>query len=130
MLELAIILPLLLLLAGGIIDFSRYAYYYISVSNAAGAGARFASFHPFTPTTQSTWNTLTRQAVINDLQGILGYDATKVTVPAPTIIVENTGLRLSRVRVQVDYAFRTLVSWPGISNTATIRRAVVMRVVR
>lgn len=130
MLELAIVLPLLLLLAGGIIDFSRYAYYYIAVSNAAGAAARFASQHPFTPTTLTTWNNLTRQAAIDDLQGILRYNASKVTVPAPTIVTETTGLKLRRVRVQVDYAFQTIVAWPGIPNSAVIRRAVVMRVVR
>ena len=113
MLELALILPLLLLLAGGIIDFSRYAYFYIAVSNAAGAGARFASQHPFTPNTVGIWNALTRQAVIDDLQGILRFEANKVTGPAPTIVTETTGLRLKRVRVQVDYAFQTIVCKRG-----------------
>ena len=130
MLELAIIMPLLLILTGGIVDFARYAYYYIAVSNAAGAGARFASLHPYTPTTLSSWNTLTKRAVTDDLQGILLYNANRVTIPNPTVVTESSGLQLRRVSVQVDYAFQTLTTWPSVPNAFTIRRTVTMRVVR
>ncbi len=130
MVELAIILSILLLLCGGIIDFSRYAYYYIAVSNSAGAGARFATLHPYTPTTLATWNARTSQAVRDDLQGIIGYDASRVTVATPTVVTEATGLQLKKVRVQVSYAFQTIVAWPGIASSATITRAVEMRMLR
>jgi hypothetical protein len=45
--ELALILPLLLLLVVGIVDIGHAFYAYISLTNAAREGARFASRYPF-----------------------------------------------------------------------------------
>lgn len=130
MLELALLLPLILLLTGGIIDFARCAYYYIAVSDAAAAGAKFASFHPATPTTMNLWKALTRQAVYDSLSGVPGFDNSRMTITDPLIINEDGTTDLQRVRVTVQYAFHTVVSWPLIPTSVTIRRSVEMRLAR
>jgi len=130
MLELALLLPLLLLLTGGIIDFARCAYFYMAVSDAAGEGAKFASFHPVTPTTLGIWNALTRQAALDSLSGVPGFDINRVTINNPLVISEGGTSDYKRVRVVVQYAFHTMVSWPMIPESITIRRSVEMRLVR
>jgi Flp pilus assembly protein TadG len=130
LLELALTLPLLLLLTGGIVDFSRFVYHYVAVSSSAGAAARYATFHPVNSSTLSNWNVKTRQTALDDLQGIAGFNPAKVTIPNPTITTETSGLRLRRVQVQVSYDFQTLIPWPGIPSSFSITRAVTMRVMR
>ncbi len=44
--ELAIILPLLLLILLGIIDFGRVFYSYVTITNASREGARYGALHP------------------------------------------------------------------------------------
>jgi Flp pilus assembly protein TadG len=44
--ELAIILPLLLIILLGIIDFGRVFYAYVTVTNASREGARYGALHP------------------------------------------------------------------------------------
>src|SRR5437868_5776563 len=45
--ELALVLPLLILLALGCVDFGRYAYYSIAVQNAARTAAEYAIMNPY-----------------------------------------------------------------------------------
>src|SRR5262249_23476708 len=44
--ELAIVLPVLVLIVIGCVDFGRFLYYYIAVTNAAEEGATFGSLNP------------------------------------------------------------------------------------
>ena len=44
--ELAIILPLLLIILLGTIDFGRVFYAYVTITNASREGARYGSLHP------------------------------------------------------------------------------------
>jgi Flp pilus assembly protein TadG len=128
--ELALMLTVLVLLTLVALDFARFAYYYVATSNAAGAAARFAAFHPATPTTMSTLNAAVRQTAIGDLQGVKGYNVSNVTVPNVVITTDPPPFQFQRVRVQVDYVFSTLFVWPGIPSQFTIRRTVEMRMVR
>ena len=47
--EFAIILPVLLLVLGGIVDFGRYFFFQIQLTNAAREGARVAIAYPSPP---------------------------------------------------------------------------------
>jgi hypothetical protein len=123
---LALILPLLLTIALGALDFGRFAYTYIAVSNAARTGAGFASFHPYTVTTQPVWVEQIRNTVLAELGD--AFDASKVEVLPPVVSVEPDGMR--RVRVEVRYPFETVTIWPWIPNSATVRRAAEMRFIR
>jgi Flp pilus assembly protein TadG len=130
MVEFALILPVLLTIALGCVDSGRFAYYHIAVTHAAEVGAQFAAFHPFTPTTQSNWNAKTLEAVINEMQGVAGYNPQKLVVPNPVVITETSNSNLRRVQVEVRYTFNTLVPWTGVPSTIVLTRRVEMRVVR
>jgi hypothetical protein len=66
------------------------------------------------------------------MTGQTGYSSSSLTVAAPVVTVESSGLR--RVQLTVSYPFQTLVpwSWPGmgIPSSVTMQRTVVVRLIR
>lgn len=124
--EFAIILPLLMTIVLACVDFGRFAHTYIAVTNAARAGAGFASFHPFTATTRQLWDDRTRETVETEMGS--AFDANKIDVPSPVVSVDADGFE--RVRVKVSYPFATLAAWPFLPNDLILTRAVEMRFVR
>ncbi len=127
-LELAFVLPLLLVLALGCVDFGRFAYHQIAVTNATRAGGEYAIMHPYTPSTQTVWAAEVQSRARAELTGQTGCDpANLVTTTTPT----NEGNGLHRVRVEATYTqFQTLIPWPGIPTSVTLRGSVVMRMIR
>jgi hypothetical protein len=127
-LEVAMILPVLVTIVLGCVDFGRFCYAYISVTNAAREGAYYASFHP--PKTAeggpAEWNAYIAEAAKAEIGGRL--DESKLGFPGAVVIDESDGLK--RVRVEVQYTFETLVAWPFLPNTVVLSRAVEMRVLR
>jgi Flp pilus assembly protein TadG len=115
-------LPLLGLLVFGCVDFGRFAYAYIAVTNAARAGAGYGSVNPYTPATLDTWKTKVKQVVADDMDSLEGFDPNQVTV----VPVTESGGYL-RVQVAVPCLFRTWVSWPGVPSELTVQGTVEMR---
>jgi len=99
--EMALILPLLLLLLFGVIEMGRIGYAYITVSNAARAGGRVATIGA----TDSEINSSIQNAATSLDQGSLTIDIT------PT-----QGLRLSGQGVTVEVAYPVQLVIPLISN--------------
>jgi Flp pilus assembly protein TadG len=126
--EFALVLPVLMLIVLGCVDFGRFAYSYIALTNGAEVGATCASFNSYTQSTYAAWKARVRQAVTDEMQSLSGFDAGQLDVPDPQITIEADGQR--RVRVEVRYPFEMVVSWPGMPARLTMRRAVVMRSVR
>ena len=120
--ELACLMPVLLLIVLGCIDFGRFAYAYISVTSAARAGAGYGSVHPYTTATFGKWQAAVQQAAAEDASSLPGFDASKMTI---TTAVESGGLW--RVQVTAVYEFKTIVSWPGMPADTTMKRTVQMR---
>ncbi len=130
-LELAIVLPLLLTTALLIVDYGRFAYTYIAVTNAARAGAYYGSFHPVG--NKAAWDAAIRQAVEDelDLQNSNKFNAADLVMTTPVVFDEGAGMR--RVTVDVRYPFKTLINWPflpGYNDDLILRRVVVMRGIR
>src|SRR6266849_1197925 len=65
--EFAIILPVVMVLVLGCIDFGRFPHSYIAVTNAARAGAGFGSVNPYTTATATTWKADIKQAFFEDM---------------------------------------------------------------
>ncbi len=130
LIELALVLPVFMMVVVGCIDFGRFAYYYVAVTNAAAAGALYGSLHPVTASTQSTWNSRIQTAATEEMQGVTGYNVQRLTVANPVWTVENGNGGLQRVRVQVTYRYDTLITWPGLSHQVNLTRTVEMRVIR
>jgi Flp pilus assembly protein TadG len=125
--EFALILPLLVTLVLGTLDFGRFAYYYIAVTNAARAGAAFGCMNPQTPATWLRWRAKVVQAAADEMTGQTGYAPEQLTVG---VITTDESNGLWRVQVTASYPFQTLVSWPGIPSNVTLRQAVVLRAIR
>jgi Flp pilus assembly protein TadG len=128
--ELALAMTFLLIFVGAVVDLGRFAYYYVAVSDSVSAAARFASYHPSTSSTRARWVSETRQMVVSGMQGVLGYEANRLTVSDPVLTTDPPPFAYQRVRVQAQYDFRTLVSWPGLPTQLVIARSLEMRMVR
>jgi len=124
--ELALVLPLLMLIILGCVDFGRFAYTYIAVTNASRTGASFGALNPFTTATQTTWTNEVRQKVVDDMSAFPDFDPINNIQFSRSIDAGG----LWRVRVQVTYPFKCIVSWPGIPSQLNLTRAVEMRGIR
>jgi Flp pilus assembly protein TadG len=124
--EFALILPLLVTLVLGCVDFGRFAYTYIAVTNAARVGAGVGSVNPVTSSTWSIWAERVRQAVVGEMGA--AFDPSKISIPSLTVTSQSDGQK--RVRVQVSYPFVTFVTWPFLPNNLTLTRAVEMPMIR
>ncbi|HEV2294147.1 MAG TPA: TadE/TadG family type IV pilus assembly protein [Tepidisphaeraceae bacterium] len=128
--ELALVLPLLVTIVLGVVDLGRFAYAHIALSNAARAGADFASVNPYTGATEINWRTQVRQKVASEMQPIIDADQfgdADLVVTATRSVDPGS---LWRVRVEAQYPFEMLVSWPLLPNRIDLRRAVEMRGIR
>src|SRR5262245_62419572 len=70
--ELAILLPVLVIIVLGCVDFGRFAYNYIAVTNSARAGAAYAMMNNYTASTQNTWKAGITQAAKDELTDQVG----------------------------------------------------------
>lgn len=126
--EFAIVFPLLVTIVLGCVDFGRFCYAHIAVTNAAREGAYYSSFHP--PKSGDSglaeWSEDIAAVAKVEMGGLLDED--KLEFPTVVVIDELGGLK--RVRVEVRYRFETLVKWPLLPNTMILSRAVEMRVLR
>jgi Flp pilus assembly protein TadG len=126
-LELAVLLPVLLSVALLAVDFGRFAYWYIAVTNAARAGAGVGSANP---------NGDMQQAVKDEL-GLSNWSApeqAKLTIGTPVITYETDALGhftgCWRAEIDVTYNFKLLINWPFLWNynePVALHRKVVMR---
>ena len=77
---------------------------------------------------QTTWQGQIQQTARDEMTNQTGYDPNALTT-ATVVTVEQSGIR--RVRVTASYAsFRTIVSWPGIPSSLTLRGRVEMTAIR
>ena len=130
-LEFALVLPLLVTVMLLCVDFGRFAYVYVSVTNAARAGAGYGAVNRTTPTTRPLWDAGIRKAVEDEMETNPWFDPADLVVASPQLIDEGNGLR--RVRVEISYPFQTVINWPflpGYNDTFQIRGIVVMRAIR
>jgi Flp pilus assembly protein TadG len=125
--ELALILPVMITIVLGGIDFGRFGSAYIAITNAARAGAGLGSNSKVTTQTLSIWQSQITTAAQNEFAGQSGVDSTRLTVSTPQLITEASGLR--RVQVNVQYNFQMIVPWPGLPNQVTLQRTVQMRMI-
>jgi Flp pilus assembly protein TadG len=113
------------------VDFGRFAHSYIAVTNAARAGAGYASIHPVTAASKPAWDAAIRQTVQDELTANGWFDAAQLTVPPSLSVDEGNGYH--RVTVEVSYPFQTLINWPflpGYNDPLDLRHTVVMRRIR
>lgn len=127
-LELALLLPLLLTIILGVIDFGRFAHTYVAVTNAARAGAAYAAEYAFVtegnpPAPPAWWTDGVHQAVVDEIDQLKGFDANHLVVNSTRSFDGNQ----PRLRVQVTYQFDMVIPWPLLPNQLQLTRSVFMR---
>lgn len=122
--ELALTLPLLLLMAFGCVELGRAVAIYCAISNAACAGAEYGSTHVCTSYTYSSWQTQVIQDVQNEVQGNHGLDANLLTATVSST-AQTGGYDLTTVTA--SYKFQTITTWPGLPSEFTLSHSVSMR---
>lgn len=122
--EAAVVLPLLITLALGAMDFGRVLGVACEFSNAIRAGAESGAVHRPTSLTYDSWELRilnTARAELLDSNQINADDATI------TVALANDLYGARQVQVSGQYVFRTIVSWPLLPNQVTLRARTVMR---
>jgi Flp pilus assembly protein TadG len=138
----AMILPVFITIALGCVDFGRFAYNYIAVSNAARAGAAYAMMNP--PSSYASppaaWQTAIQNAVSNEMfqeNYHATSNSTSLTVAAVTPVLNSDGTTY-RFTVTASYPFKTVVTWNismfgttlGIPQSLTLSKSATMRFIR
>lgn len=123
-LELAIVLPILMVLVLGCVDFGRVMHVSIVLNNAAGAGLAYASTNRYTDFNSATWTANVREAVLDELGSIPAFDEDYLTFSAQAVTEADDTVR---VTVTASYFFQTVVEWPLMPNQLTLRQSFVAR---
>jgi Flp pilus assembly protein TadG len=117
--ELALMLPVLVALRLGTVDYGRFAKTAVCVNNAAGVGA----YNGSSSSNAASDTTAIRAAVVQDLQGLEGIASADITVTSSTA---NDSQGNPMVKVTVSVPFRTLCSFPV--SVLTIAHTCQMRI--
>ena len=135
--ELAFVLPLLLLLLVGIIEIGRFAFYSILVANAARAGAQYGAQSLATAADATGIST----AGTNDAPGIVapntltvsstqrcGCSSAALAACGALAICIPPGHPLVYVQVTAVGTFNSLFNYPGLPGTLSVTSVHEMRV--
>ena len=137
LIELALVIPMLLSLVFGAIDFGRGYYVYIELTNAAHAGAEYGSLHPRDTAGMITAATKPNEMNVafatpvpaygcecsNNSSANNTYSANCTTVPTCTA----SATHVYRVQVNTSAVYTTFLPWSGIPSTFTLYGSATIR---
>ena len=132
--EMAIVLPVLLLLFVGVVDFGRVYYTTMTVAHAARAGAQYGAQNNAT-SSDTAGIMQAGLAAAGDVPGVTvgarqfcqcESGATVDCILDPTTCPE--GVPQVYVEVTADKVFTTILNYPGIPSTSDVTRRVTLRV--
>ena len=128
--ELALVLPLMILLLIAVCDFARLFYASIGVADAARAGVQYGAQNRTTAVDYAGM----QQAALDDGAGIsaIGANATSFcqcgTAAMSSCSSTCTGTVNNFVQVTVTASFKTILTYPGIPQPAPLSSTAVMEV--
>jgi Flp pilus assembly protein TadG len=143
--ELAVVIPLLLVLVLGTVDFGRIFYRSMAIGQAARAGAEYGAQNVGTSDDETDIKTAAKNSVATDVtltDGDIVWNRTcecatdagtfSSTIPSNTCTgnpCPTSGTHLTiTVNVTVTKSFSTLIPYPAISNSVVISRSAKLRV--
>ena len=131
LLEFALVVPVLLLIALGLLDLGRAFFAAIVISNASREGARYLTLHPDDNVADAYGNTFngTKQAAISEVQGsFINISPADVRITYCRDLDGFPGCDSGfPVIVRVDYDFELLTGWL-LPSPATLTRFTQMMV--
>lgn len=129
--ETALLLPAMLLLCCGVMDFARVVYAGVEVASAARAGVQYGAL---TPGHSGDTGGMSRAALADaaDLGDTVTASATNFCAcSGSTTDCSSTcsgATPEGYVSVTANYTFNTLISYPGVPRTVALARTAKMRV--
>lgn len=118
------VLPVLMVIVVGAVDFSRIAHLENVLTNAARAGAACGATHGVTDYIRNDWEARIVEQTGNEASHIPGFDPALLNVEIDAIDESDGSLR---VQVSVEYPFALIFRWPGWPQRFVLRRSVSMR---
>ncbi len=125
-LEFAIVLPVLVLLLTGIMEFGRVALLAIPIAEAARTGAMYGAMNPPDAVNPNNWAQQCELRAREVLANQTGINPSLVTVQCTYA----TGSPLNRSTVQVGYPFTLMIGWSPAPSSLVIQRTAVFPVIR
>lgn len=133
--EAALVLPFLVLLLAGAIDFGRAYYIDVELKAAAHAGALYGSQYPsdtngITAAAKSNAPDLSSDATFSVATPTLGCecsDHSSVTSPCSSLPSCTGSSVVYFVSVTTSITYKPLLPWPGIPSSSTLSETVEMR---
>jgi hypothetical protein len=115
------------------VDFGRFAYTYIAVSNAARAGAAYGIMNNYVSAGYTAWQAEIQRTAREEMVNQTGFVWDNLTTVSEGIGETGNdgnpnGYR--RVRVTASYPFTTIITWPGLPSSLTLQRRVELRAIR
>lgn len=137
LIELALVLPVMVLMLAGLADFARVLYVNISLAGAARAGAGYASQSPAaSDDTEGVVRAVTGDAV--DIQPVKAAitracycperDGRLAPVACNVTACPTGNPTLIYVTVTAQKNFNTLLAWPQVPRQSEIRQSATLRV--
>jgi Flp pilus assembly protein TadG len=129
--ELALVIPILLLLVLGAVDYGRAYYIGLEVTNAAHAGAEYGSLNPADTTGMSTAANKSAPNLSNlKVTPTYGCECSDGTSPIPLCSSKPTtcsGNVVNWATVKISTSYALLMPWPGISSPITLSGTATVR---
>lgn len=121
--ELAIVLPVLVIVVFGCVDFGQFGSMWVSLTNAVRVGAEYGANHKVTPATRAQWDLDIEAAVVQEMAETPGFEAESLNVA--TVLTTNPD-GTQRVRVDGDYEFTPVIGSYGLPESFSMRRQISM----
>lgn len=143
--EFALLMPFLIVMLLGVVEFGRYAYFSIVVGNAAHAGAQYGSLNRINGADYAGMKAAANaDAAQNGIANITplasnvcacwnsSTDTETPSTPTAAACTQTctTGQLTWYVQVDTSGTFTPLFSYPGIPSTFTVSSRAVMRVLQ
>lgn len=130
--ELALVLPLFLLLLLGSVDFGRAFYLAIEIAGAARAGAMYGASNPTDTTGMATvakndGTNVPDLSVATPTYACECPNGTDSSATCPTDSSCSTGSPVYVVTVKVSGTYAPLIPWPGIPPSVSLSSSASMR---
>ncbi len=123
LIEMAFILPVLLLVMVLAIDVSRFLIVTMALNNSVNQGAVAGSNTALNLSSQTTWTNTIHSAISNSMANYNWFDPSKLNISAPVPstsngMIDSSGFR--SIEVNVTYQADYVIPWQGYSSPGLV----------
>jgi Flp pilus assembly protein TadG len=122
--EMAVVLPMLLMLAMLTFDLGSIVSTYLVLSNAGRAGADHAATHRFTAASRMAWESRIKNAIQSEMANFKRFEAPQLQT---AILTTANADQTTQVVVDLRYQHSTIVPWPGFPSKVSLHYRVETR---